>query len=120
MEPLVRDELGTADEVVVRAADRLHRCSSGQGTRCECSIWCSWANPINVRLVYRAGTTKGITFPTSVTFTTGLGAAFSIGAIHKLERAAAVQDVTVMHVRITHSSILEGRDVWAFACESWR
>ena len=55
-------------------------------------------------LGYHAGTTRGVTPPTSFTFTSGLSVAFSTGAAHKLQRGAVIQDITAMHVSVGHYS----------------
>jgi hypothetical protein len=44
----------------------------------------------------------GISAPKSIGFLSGLSAAFSTGAIHKLERGAVVQGVAALHVALGH------------------
>lgn len=54
------------------------------------------------RLAYRAGVTKAITAPTHYGFFGGLGTSFSLGAAHKLEFGAALQETTALHVTVRH------------------
>lgn len=54
------------------------------------------------RLAYRAGVTKAITAPTHYGFFGGLGASFSLGAAHKLEFGAVLQETTALHVTVRH------------------
>ena len=51
---------------------------------------------------YRAGVTTGIVSPQSGGFLSGIGAAFSLGAPHKLAHGAIVQRAGAMHVAIHH------------------
>ena len=53
-------------------------------------------------LAYRAGVTTGITAPTHNRFYGGLGVSFSLGAVHKLEDGAIIQEVTGLHVSVRH------------------
>lgn len=53
-------------------------------------------------LGYRSGVTVGISSPKHRGFFSGLGTAFSLGARHKLEEGAIVQDVTAVHVSVRH------------------
>ena len=46
-----------------------------------------------------------MTAPSSYAFTSGLSAAFRLGAAHKLEEGAVVQGVTALHVSVSHSGI---------------
>lgn len=65
------------------------------------SISCSFlmsVNPID-RLAYRAGVTSAIVAPSSYGGS-GLGVEFSLGAAHKLERGAILQEVTGVHVTV--------------------
>jgi len=55
-------------------------------------------------LAYRSGVTVGITAPSHSKFYGGLGTAFSLGAAHKLEKGAVVQEITAVHVSIRHFS----------------
>lgn len=54
-------------------------------------------------LAYRHGVTVGITAPNHAAFLGGLSVAFSLGARHKLEKGAVVQDVAAVHVTIGRS-----------------
>jgi hypothetical protein len=47
--------------------------------------------------------TSAITAPTHYGFAAGLGTFFSTGAQHRLEKGAVIQDVTGLHVSITHT-----------------
>ncbi|KAJ7164026.1 carbohydrate esterase family 9 protein [Mycena crocata] len=51
-------------------------------------------------LAYRAGVTSAIVAPTSYGVFGGLGVSFSLGAAHKLERGAVLQEVTAVHMRV--------------------
>ncbi|KAA1473973.1 carbohydrate esterase family 9 protein [Dentipellis sp. KUC8613] len=53
-------------------------------------------------LAYRAGVTKAITAPQHRRFFAGLATSFSTGARHKLEDGAVIQEVTALHVAISH------------------
>ncbi|KAL5507656.1 hypothetical protein ACEPAH_7112 [Sanghuangporus vaninii] len=53
-------------------------------------------------LAYRAGVTVGISAPKTRSFLSGFGTAFSLGAAHKLEMGALVQETTALHVTIGH------------------
>ncbi|KAI0038899.1 carbohydrate esterase family 9 protein [Auriscalpium vulgare] len=53
-------------------------------------------------LAYRAGVTKAITAPSHRGFWAGLGTSFSLGALHKLEEGAVIQEVTALHVAVGH------------------
>ncbi|KAG5648505.1 hypothetical protein DXG03_003116 [Asterophora parasitica] len=55
-------------------------------------------------LAYRVGVTSGITAPTHGNFYSGLGTSFSLGAAHKLEAGAVIQDITAVHVSVRHFS----------------
>lgn len=46
----------------------------------------------------------GITAPLHSAFFGGLSTAFSLGAAHKLEQGAVVQDVTALHVSINRGN----------------
>lgn len=59
------------------------------------------------RLAYRAGVTAGIAAPIHRYFAKGLGTAFSLGAGHKLEDGAMLQDVAALHVAINNGYIFE-------------
>ncbi|KAJ7183153.1 carbohydrate esterase family 9 protein [Mycena filopes] len=52
---------------------------------------------------YRAGVTSAIVAPTSYGVFGGLGVAFSLGAAHKLERGAVLQEVTGVHMAVMQS-----------------
>ncbi|KAI0266867.1 carbohydrate esterase family 9 protein [Gloeopeniophorella convolvens] len=54
----------------------------------------------NALLAYRAGVTRAITVPSHAGFLGGLGVEFSLGARHKLEHGAVLQDVTGLHLAI--------------------
>ncbi|KAJ7164022.1 carbohydrate esterase family 9 protein [Mycena crocata] len=54
-------------------------------------------------LAYRAGVTSAIVAPSSYGVFGGLGVAFSLGAAHKLERGAVLQEVTAVHMRVVQS-----------------
>ncbi|KAJ7164020.1 carbohydrate esterase family 9 protein [Mycena crocata] len=54
-------------------------------------------------LAYRAGVTSAIVAPTMRGVFGGLGVAFSLGAAHKLERGAVLQEVTAVHMRVMQS-----------------
>jgi hypothetical protein len=53
-----------------------------------------------LRLAYRAGVTVGVSSPISSGFLSGLGAAFSTGAFHKLSAGAVLQEETAVHLTI--------------------
>ncbi|KDQ57532.1 hypothetical protein JAAARDRAFT_35246 [Jaapia argillacea MUCL 33604] len=53
-------------------------------------------------LAYRAGVTKAITAPSHGGFFSGLSVSFSLGAMHKLETGAIVQDAAAVHVSVRH------------------
>ncbi|KAH8116643.1 composite domain of metallo-dependent hydrolase [Phellopilus nigrolimitatus] len=53
-------------------------------------------------LGYRAGVTTGITAPKHRGFLSGLSTAFGLGAAHKLEKGALVQEVAAVHVTVGH------------------
>jgi hypothetical protein len=46
--------------------------------------------------------TKGISAPLHSGFYAGLGTAFSLGAAHKLAPGAVVQDITALHITVSH------------------
>lgn len=48
--------------------------------------------------------TSGITAPTHKNFYSGLGVSFSLGAAHKLEKGAVIQEVTGVHVSVRYFS----------------
>jgi hypothetical protein len=54
------------------------------------------------RIAYRSGVTSAIVYPLFGGTFGGLSAAFSLGASHKLEENAVVQDVVALHVRLSH------------------
>ncbi|KAJ7454753.1 carbohydrate esterase family 9 protein [Mycena latifolia] len=54
-------------------------------------------------LAYRSGVTSAIVAPTSDGVVGGLGVAFSLGAAHKLERGAVLQEVTGVHMEVLQS-----------------
>ncbi|KAJ6577401.1 carbohydrate esterase family 9 protein [Mycena capillaripes] len=51
-------------------------------------------------LAYRAGVTSAIVAPTAYGVVGGLGVSFSLGAAHKLERGAVLQEVTGLHMNV--------------------
>ncbi|KAF5354651.1 hypothetical protein D9756_005354 [Leucocoprinus leucothites] len=53
-------------------------------------------------LAYRYGVTTAVTAPAHRAFAGGLGVAFSLGALNKMEKNAVIQDVTGLHVSIGH------------------
>ncbi|KAI0311415.1 composite domain of metallo-dependent hydrolase [Amylostereum chailletii] len=53
-------------------------------------------------LAYRSGVTRGITAPNHRRLFGGLGTAFSLGAAHKLEKGAVLQEATALHVTVAH------------------
>ncbi|KXN85384.1 hypothetical protein AN958_11484 [Leucoagaricus sp. SymC.cos] len=53
-------------------------------------------------LAYRYGVTSAVTAPAHRGFTGGLGVAFSLGALNKMEKNAVIQVVTGLHVSIGH------------------
>lgn len=53
-------------------------------------------------LAYRAGVTRGISAPSHRRFFSGFGTAFSLGARHRLEDGAVVQEETALHVAVRH------------------
>ncbi|KAF8973201.1 carbohydrate esterase family 9 protein [Flammula alnicola] len=81
----IPDILG-GDSAIIRAIDGLQ-----YGTR-------------DALLAYRSGVTLAVTAPSHRRFFSGLGAAFSLGASHKLEDGAVVQEITAMHISIRHFS----------------
>lgn len=58
-----------------------------------------------IRLAYRSGVTVGITAPQHESFSSGVSAAFSLGARNKLERGALVSDAAALHVGIVHGDV---------------
>ncbi|KAH8825118.1 carbohydrate esterase family 9 protein [Flagelloscypha sp. PMI_526] len=48
------------------------------------------------------GVTTAVSAPRSYGFFSGLGVAFSLGADHKLEKGAVVQDITAVHITVSH------------------
>lgn len=54
------------------------------------------------RLAYRSGVSTAITSPISSGLLGGLGTHFSLGAKHKLEYEAVLDDVTAVHVSVLH------------------
>lgn len=46
--------------------------------------------------------TIGITAPSHTAFYSGLSTVFSLGATHKLEEGAVIQDVAGLHISISH------------------
>ncbi|KAL5523424.1 hypothetical protein ACEPAG_7597 [Sanghuangporus baumii] len=64
-------------------------------------------------LAYRAGVTVGISAPKTRSFLSGLGTAFSLGAAHKLEMGALVQETTALHVTIGHLGTVPSRSTQA-------
>ncbi|KAJ6466602.1 carbohydrate esterase family 9 protein [Mycena vitilis] len=52
---------------------------------------------------YRAGVTSAIVAPTTYGVFGGLGVAFSLGAAHKLQRGAVLQEVTGIHMAVLQS-----------------
>ncbi|RDB24990.1 hypothetical protein Hypma_007852 [Hypsizygus marmoreus] len=55
-------------------------------------------------LAYRVGVTSGITAPSHYSFYSGLGVSFSLGASHKLEEGAVIEETTALHVSVRHFS----------------
>lgn len=55
-----------------------------------------------ISLAYRAGVTTAITAPTHTRFYSGVSAVFSLGALHKMDQGAVIQDVAGLHVSISH------------------
>ena len=53
-------------------------------------------------LAYRAGVTRGISAPSHRRFFSGFSTAFSLGARHRLEDGAVVQEETALHVAVRH------------------
>ena len=47
----------------------------------------------------------GITAPQHASFSSGLSAAFSLGAAHALEQGALVSDVAALHVSFEHGDV---------------
>lgn len=83
-------------------------CSSGRGMLCmplgSLSIHAAY---LVGRLAYRAGVTSAVVAPTTPGIFAGLsgvfgglGVSFSLGAAHKLERGAVLQEVTGVHMRV--------------------
>ncbi|KAK0452688.1 carbohydrate esterase family 9 protein [Armillaria borealis] len=62
-----------------------------------------FASP-DMLLAYRGGVTTSVTAPESFGFLSGLSAAFTTGAAHKLEDGAIIQDVAALHVMVSMSS----------------
>ncbi|PBK90230.1 carbohydrate esterase family 9 protein [Armillaria gallica] len=73
-------------EAIIRAVDGLQ-----------------FASP-DMLLAYRGGVTTAVTAPESSGFLSGLSAAFTTGAAHKLEKGAVIQDVVALHVMVSMSS----------------
>ncbi|KAK0220507.1 carbohydrate esterase family 9 protein [Armillaria fumosa] len=74
------------EEAIIRAVDGLQ-----------------FASP-DMLLAYRGGVTNAVTAPESSGFLSGLSAAFTTGAAHKLEKGAVIQDVAALHVMVSMSS----------------
>ncbi|KAF8967824.1 carbohydrate esterase family 9 protein [Flammula alnicola] len=81
----IPDNIG-GDSSIIRAVDGLQ-----YGTR-------------HALLAYRSGVTVAVTAPIHDGFFSGLGTSFSLGASHKLEDGAIVQEVTAVHVSVRHLS----------------
>ncbi|KAH8116655.1 composite domain of metallo-dependent hydrolase [Phellopilus nigrolimitatus] len=75
---------------------------SGEGTLIRAVDGLQFATR-NALLAYRSGVTVGVTAPTHDGFFGGLSTAFGLGAAHKLESDALVQEVAAVHVTIGHS-----------------
>ncbi|KAK0494473.1 carbohydrate esterase family 9 protein [Armillaria luteobubalina] len=73
-------------EAIIRAVDGLQ-----------------FASP-DMLLAYRGGVTNAVTAPESSGFLSGLSAAFTTGAAHKLEKGVVIQDVAALHVTVSMSS----------------
>ncbi|KAJ7589790.1 hypothetical protein C8J56DRAFT_1139426 [Mycena floridula] len=56
-------------------------------------------------LAYRSGIASGITAPTSSRFLAGLSTYFSLGANHRLEKGAVIQDIVALHVHVGFGEI---------------
>lgn len=54
------------------------------------------------RLAYRSGVSTAVVSPISGGLLGGLGTYFSLGAKHKLEHEAVLDDVTAVHVAVLH------------------
>ncbi|KAJ7116414.1 carbohydrate esterase family 9 protein [Mycena epipterygia] len=78
-------EIVGGDGAIIRAADGLLF-----GTR-------------DALLAYRAGVTSAIVAPTAYGVFGGLGVSFSLGAAHKLQRGAVLQEVTGVHMAVMQS-----------------
>ncbi|KAK0458000.1 carbohydrate esterase family 9 protein [Desarmillaria tabescens] len=78
--------LAGGEEAIIRAVDGLQ-----------------FASP-DMLLAYRGGVTIAVTAPESSGFLSGLSAAFTTGAAHKLEDGAVIQDVAALHVMVSMSS----------------
>ncbi|KAK0193022.1 carbohydrate esterase family 9 protein [Armillaria mellea] len=74
------------EEAIIRAVDGLQ-----------------FASP-DMLLAYRGGVTTAVTAPESTGFLSGLSAAFTTGAAHKLEKGAVIQDVVALHIMVSMSS----------------
>jgi len=55
-------------------------------------------------LAYRSGVTAGVSSPISSGFLSGMGTAFTTGALHKLSKGAVLQQETALHVEIGTST----------------
>ncbi|KIK69905.1 hypothetical protein GYMLUDRAFT_187332 [Collybiopsis luxurians FD-317 M1] len=56
----------------------------------------------NTLLAHRGGVTKAITAPTGSGFLRGLSTAFDVGARHSLDTGAVIQEVTALHIVVSH------------------
>ncbi|KAJ7510409.1 carbohydrate esterase family 9 protein [Mycena galericulata] len=84
-DPLSKDgvpDIVGGDGAIIRAADGLL-----YGTR-------------DALLAYRAGVTSAVVAPASRGAFGGLGVAFALGAAHKLERGAVLQEITAVHMTV--------------------
>ena len=62
----------------------------------------TWKESQTISLAYRAGVTVGISAPKHRGFLSGLSTAFGLGASHKLEADALIQEIAALHVSIRH------------------
>lgn len=95
--------LAGGSEVLVRASDGLQFGGRSALYVCFLTSWSQFAKLyLPQRLAYMSGVTAAVSAPVSYGFIAGLGAAFSLGASHRLERGAVIEEITSLHVAIGH------------------
>ncbi|KAH8116645.1 composite domain of metallo-dependent hydrolase [Phellopilus nigrolimitatus] len=99
----IHGEVSTRDGSVYDPLEKtIPSVIGGEGTLIRAADGLQFATR-NALLAYRSGVTVGVTAPTHDGFFGGLSTAFGLGAAHKLESDALVQEVAAVHVAIGHS-----------------